>query len=135
MRRSASLLAAATLAAGLAAAGAARAVDWLGPSAAQAAADGKCLQVSTVVDTANNQSTTQERGVEVDCPDGAPAGSVSWVTYNDNPPTQQAPGSRSSGFVEASRTITPQPPYFNPYTTTVVKPTPKTASTTTPAKH
>jgi len=133
MRRSAALLAAGTLIAGLAAAGPAGAVDYLGPLAQKAAADGKCVLVTTLVDTGTNTSTTSS-AEEGDCPDGVAPGSIVSSTYNYNPPSQLAPGSRGS-LVQTSKSVQPQPPYTNPYTTTVVKPTPKTASTTSPTKH
>ena len=138
MRRSAAHFAAGTLAAGFALAGVARGADWLGSIAAKAAADGKCVEVDKYVDVTSGRTIDTDPPVETDCPDGTSAGSVLYVTYNNAPPTQQKP-SASDPFGEGTSTrgtttVQGQPPLFNPYTTTVVKPKPKTASTTTP-KH
>jgi hypothetical protein len=138
MKRSAALLAAASLAASLAATSAA-AVDY-GPDAAEAAQDGKCLEVDKVVDaTTGKQVGPTENPREVDCPDGVSAGSVVFVTNNVAPPAQQRPTDNDplheGTLTRQTTAVTPQPPFRNPYSTTVVKPTPKTASTTTPAHH
>lgn len=138
MRRSATLLTAATLAVWLAAAGAAHADLTLGGLAAQAAADGRCVEVAKSIDATTGKTIHTDEPVETDCPDGTAAGSVIYVTDSEAPPTQQKPSAGDPyglGTTTRTTTVQGQPPLVNPYTTTVVKPTPKTASTTTPAHH
>ncbi len=136
MRTSAALVAAGLLATCLAAAGAAHADMTLGGMAANAAKDGMCVKAAKTVNGTTGH-THEDPPEETDCPDGVAPGSVIYETATDYPPTQQKPSAEDPfglGTTTTTTTVQGQPPLVNPYTTTVVKPKPKTTSSTTP-KH
>jgi len=134
MRGSAALLAAATLTTCLAAAGVVHA-EYLGPLAAQAKADGECVEVQKTVDATTGKTTSTGVPFETLCPQGVDPGSIVTVTYDLSPASQLAPDTAGSHPASTrTQTVEPQPPYANPYSSTVVKPKSKTTATTTP-KH